>query len=120
MTDRQELHKLIVERFGGCWHEPDISVWDEEEQKFQTLHWRCGRCKKEFYSNPDLDTYEGFGLVWGWMRRDKKRWERFCIWLYDNRKLHGLIEGDGLFSLIDNPSKFIDAVGEFLKQEGER
>ena len=95
--------KFIVEElFKECWH----SDWND------TLI-QCPECH-EYMSYPhrrEFDTYEGFGKLWRLMRKDEKLWDRFYEW-YQGGAFESHVN---IFKLIDSPSKFADAVGEFLK-----
>jgi hypothetical protein len=75
MTDREKLHKFIVEYFGGCWH---IGKRD---------HWgfKCEKCGFTLHSPDDeplnLDSPDGFMWVWEQLLRDKRLWSDFFPWL---------------------------------------
>ncbi len=115
MTDRQELHKFIVEKLGGCWH--------ERFKESQLPPFKGKRCKKcgSRNLNPNLDTPDGFMWVWGKLREDRNRWGDFENWLIATCPHSGFNDNEKFLAmltpLIDNPSHFIDAVGDFLKQE---
>jgi hypothetical protein len=98
----QERDKLIVEYFGECWHELE--------------NFRCNKCNAKVYQlnegHRDLSTWEGFGWLWGKMRKDEKLWERFLLWLIKDDRLCTYI---ALCVLIDDPDRLADAVYEFLK-----
>ncbi len=125
MTNRQELHKFIVEYFGGCWHGQHVS-----ELICHGNHWTCA-CGVEIYTqaefmdhkkqnpNPNLDTPDGAHKVWLKMREDKKRWEKFIEYMYADKihvRSYAPYFMQTLCYLIDQPSRFIDAVGIFLKE----
>jgi hypothetical protein len=118
MTPRQELHRYIIERLGGCWHNFNLM-----DRCICGTHYEMGvnqeKWKQEHYrsSNPDLDSPDGFMWVWGKMRGYPKRWNKFIRFLID--EINGSTRTEGfyhLLHLIDHPSRFIDTVGAFLKE----
>jgi hypothetical protein len=121
MTD-QDKHKFIVEKLGGCWHEIKYirqSIGDvytcsclSDQRDYRWLN----KNSEDKHKNLNLDTPDGFFWLWGKMREDENKWNRFCNWLYENRILNNL-NLYSMYNLIDNPSRFIDVVGEFLKEE---
>jgi hypothetical protein len=105
MTPRQELHKFIVEWFGGCWH----------NGTYQCI--KCGWIDDNgvTHFNLNLDTYEGLGWLWRKMRENGDLWIRFYRWFKTTRSENIAYDCYHFFNLIDHPSKFADAVEEFLK-----
>ena len=111
--------KFIVEWFGGCWHEwkrtkghmsGNYAYNADKDDTFICVH--CKQDKDCVFNDPDFDTYEGFGLVWGWMRKDKLAWRKFLVYLDNRSNMDAPFQ---VINLIDTPSKFADAVHDFLK-----
>jgi len=125
MNDRKELHKFIVEKFGGCWHET-IGLshgWCDPSYAYTCIKCGLNTYDKTLKKNLDLDTPNGFMWVWGKMREDDNRWFHFIVFVAHKSPhyeegisdyYNGLAD---LVDLIDTPSRFIDAAEEFLKEE---
>jgi hypothetical protein len=79
MNDREELHKFIVEKLGGQYNQ-------------EWTHTAKGGWSK----TPNLDTYEGLGLVWGWIGKDEEFCEKFIKYYCEKLKLWALLDYQGL------------------------
>ena len=106
MTDEELFNKLEPD---GCWHK-DITTKEKCS---------CGECTMFFNPsdiNPDFSIWEGFG--WMWERGIEKDWwidfmrknTQYCpglIWHTHAQKFKDII----------HPTRFRDALKEYLKEE---
>ena len=105
--------KFIVEWFGGHQHEWTAYVNANGMRKL-----KCSTCDKQTtYGNTsqytiNFDTYEGFGELWEMMRKNKLAWRKFLVYLDNRSNMDAPFQ---VINLIDTPSKFADAVYNFLK-----
>ena len=105
--------KYIVERLGHCWHTYNPLEFD--------YPFHCSGCHvplaKPPNENIDLTTWEGFGWLWEEIER-RDDWEEFKGWLS-----HGYTIKVGVGWIFDeyfiNPTRFRDAVYDFLKGQGD-
>jgi len=98
--------KFIVEKFGECWHEAKI------KGELQSFACTCGfrHCDKK---NINLSTSDGFFWLWGKMREDESVWYKFWLRMSDS------VMDEAIYKLIDNPSRFADAISKFLPTIGK-
>lgn len=105
-----ERDKFLTEAMGLCWHETEkimVSDGDDEPSYFEYLCKHCHTC------NPNMErinfaSWSGFGLLWEWAR--KQEW--FPQFIFS--KTHS--DYDEIRIEFINPSRFADAVYEFLKE----
>ena len=108
--------KFIVEALGHCWHE-----W-VENKGHQSCNEpiMCDKCWNypgEGPPNPDLTTWEGFGWLWDEMVK-REDWDKFK----ESTVAEGYSGYDNCGLLREtyiNPTRFRDAVYDFLQEQGD-
>lgn len=107
-----ELNKRIHEILGMCLHET-------RRNGFYTNVWVCNKCKENFEFSGTLDfttSWEGFGILWGFMQKHEKFEVFFSKILFD-----GIASGKRTISQIVaellSPLALTQATVEFFKEE---
>ena len=115
MTDT-ELNKKVHKLIGLCWHE-----WDDTPEDELPI---CIHCSDSFIIPENLDlvnTWEGFGIAWGWLRNHERRGEflDYCMtqvyhsWDCIPIDIHTILP---LPENIVSPRALSEAIVEFFKE----
>lgn len=105
----QERDKFLTEATGGCWHQ-----WNQSPtHSLDVICIKCGHRRYYKQQNDDkynFSTWEDFGKLWEWVRRQK--------WLWDSPFYDATEYGiHTIKAEFINPDRFADAVYEFLKEK---
>ncbi|MFH1897053.1 MAG: hypothetical protein ABH886_02255 [Candidatus Desantisbacteria bacterium] len=97
---KEERDKFLTEQRGECWHE-----WSDPYSNV------CDKCNNITMDreNDDFSTWEGFGVLWEWAK--KQEW-----WGDEFQKCSSDMENPITYIYEDliNPDRFADAVYKFL------
>lgn len=98
-----ERDKFLTEAMGLCWH----------EGRWYGFYWCCSNCDttlpRNADNNIDFDSWPGFGILWEWSLK-QEWWISFISHIGSPYALTVI-----QYTYI-NPSRFADAVFEFLKE----
>ena len=95
----------------GCWHE-----WDKTRKAEYSDYPVCLHCEKVYIQNPDLTTWENFGLCWE-AAQTMDWWEEFLkwAWVHDDQAYLGRMSIGVKFV---NPVTFMKLLYEFGDASG--
>jgi len=116
MTDRD---KFLTETMGLCWHEQSeqFGVCGKCGNRLPGLGITCpdGGSKIQIKRDFDFSTWHGFGMLWEWaIKQDWWRGKK------DSLVVSMLCRSGGVGDLLDkyiSPSRFADAIYEFLRKQ---
>ena len=104
-----EQNKYLTEAMGDCWHD-----WDGKTSWSVKDMCRCGAHPACHLKPPNFSTWEGFGKLWAWAR--KQDW-------WDVSFIYDMIEDDSqkgmVYEELINPENFARAVVDFLQKKNK-
>lgn len=115
----EQDQKLLTEKMGECWHEPDSEcAVGREYNGGGTIKQKCLKCGcllsttyQIYEDNRTFDTPDDFFVVWTWAK-GQEWWEEFLAEnsTYDDT-LHGIIDVEAI-----DPIRFPALVVQFGKE----